>query len=114
MPLCSSSTLIGASVLALSTSFVFFACRNGALIKSLPSPQWCMTCMLQEAFRARKLAWMINMYGEVVGRLGHIAQVYLSFELCNRFWEASDVNAMLLLELIRKVVQQDEVKLLRA
>ena len=28
MPLCSSSTLMGASVLALSTSFVFFACRH--------------------------------------------------------------------------------------
>ena len=26
MPLCSSSTLMGASVFALSTSFVFFAC----------------------------------------------------------------------------------------
>ena len=28
MPLWSSSTLMGASVLALSTSFVFFACRG--------------------------------------------------------------------------------------
>ena len=28
MPLWSSSTLMGASLLALSTSFVFFACRG--------------------------------------------------------------------------------------
>lgn len=34
MPLCSSSTLRGASVLALSTSFVFFACRRAIKVKS--------------------------------------------------------------------------------
>ena len=40
MPLCSSSTLMGANVLALKTSFVFFACKHARTVEAL-GPQGC-------------------------------------------------------------------------
>lgn len=55
MPLCSSSTLMGASVFALSTSFVFFACSIDDTIHSPQGPLQPPNCRFNAAKMSQTL-----------------------------------------------------------
>ncbi len=46
--------------------------------------------------------------------LSVLARWHLAFELSHCFRESPDVNAVLLLEFVRKMVEQDEIQLLRS
>ena len=62
MPLCSSSTLMGASVFALSTSFVFFACSSNHRIDSPQGPLQHPNSSFSEVRKA--LTWWLTFHCE--------------------------------------------------